>query len=136
MVNFLHISDIHIPNKKGDLWFGVDPCKKMEKLIKLVKKLELNPYFTVITGDVSHTGTIQSYNLAKKYIDELRSLGGPVYPTMGTRDNRQNFSNILLGKTSPQKEPPCYYSRTIEGLHVIAMDSHTPGSHIGSFGEE
>jgi len=25
---------------------------------------------------------------------------------------------------------------TIEGLHVIAMDSHTPGSNTGSFSEE
>ncbi|UCD45018.1 MAG: metallophosphoesterase [Candidatus Bathyarchaeota archaeon] len=135
MVNFLHISDIHIPDKKGDLWFGVDPCKKLEKLIELAKKLELNPSFTVITGDISHTGTIQSYNLAKKYIDEFRSLGGPVYPTMGTHDNRRNFSNILLGRPSPREEPPCHYSRTIEGLHVITMDSHTPGSLTGSFGE-
>jgi len=136
MVNFLHISDIHIPDKQGDLWFGVDPCKKLEKLIELVKKLELNPSFTVITGDISHTGSIQSYNLAKKYINELQSLAGPIYPTMGTRDNRRNFSNILLEKPSSQDEPPCYYSQTIEGLHVIAMDSHTPGSRVGSFSDE
>jgi 3',5'-cyclic AMP phosphodiesterase CpdA len=136
MVNFLHISDIHIPDKQGDLWLGVDPCKKLEKLIELAKKLELNPSFTVITGDISHTGTIQSYTLVKKYVNELQSLGGPVYPTMGTHDNRQNFSNILLEKPSPREEPLCYYSQTREGLHVITMDSHTPGSNIGSFGEE
>jgi 3',5'-cyclic AMP phosphodiesterase CpdA len=136
MVNFLHLSDIHIPEKQGDLWFGVDPCKKLEKLIELVRKLEFNPSFTVITGDISHTGTIKSYNLAKRYIDELRRLAGPIFPTMGTHDNRKNFSNILLEKPSPQHEPPCYYSQTIEGLHVIAMDSHTPGSKMGGFNEE
>jgi 3',5'-cyclic AMP phosphodiesterase CpdA len=136
MVDFLHLSDIHIPDKRGDLWYGVDPCLKLEKLIELLTKLEINPSFTVITGDISHTGTNQSYNLAKKYIDELQSLGGPTYPTMGTHDNRQNFSNILLEKPSPQEEPPCYYSKTMEGLHVIAMDSHTPGSNTGSFVEE
>jgi 3',5'-cyclic AMP phosphodiesterase CpdA len=135
MINLLHLSDIHIPDKQGDLWDGVDPCKKLEKLIELAKKLGINPSFTVITGDISHTGTIQSYNLAKKYIDKIQDLGGLVLPTMGTKDNRQSFSNIILGKPSQQKEPPCYYSKTIEGLHVIAMDSHTPGSHIGSFSE-
>ena len=55
---------------------------------------------------------------------------------MGTKDNRQNFSKIILGKTSHQKESPCYYRETLEGLHIIAMDSHTPGSSTGSFSEE
>jgi len=136
MFNFLHLSDTHIPDKKGDLWYGVDPCLKLEKLIELAKKLELNPSFTVITGDISHTGTIQSYRLAKKYITKIQGLGGIVLPTMGTMDNRKNFSDILLGKPSQHEEPPCYYSKTIEGLHVVAMDSHTPGSHTGSFSEE
>ena len=59
MVNFLHLSDIHIPDKQGDLWDSVDPCIKLEKLIELAQKLELKPSFTVITGDISHTGSIQ-----------------------------------------------------------------------------
>lgn len=132
-INFLHLSDIHIPDKQGDLWDGVDPCKKLTKLIELVKRLELNPSFTVITGDISNTGTKQSYNLAKQYISKIQDLGGPVFPTMGTKDNRTNFRNILLEKTSLHEEPCCYYSNTLEGLRVIAMDSHTPGSHTGSF---
>jgi len=136
MADLLHLADIHIPDKQGDLWDGVDPCIKLEKLIELAKKLEFNPSFTVITGDIAHTGTIQSYNLAKRYIDKIQSLGGSVFPTIGNMDNRENFRNILLGKPSPQEEPFCYYSQTIEGLHVIAMDSHTPGSNTGSFSEE
>ena len=136
MVSFLHISDIHIPDNEGDLWYGVDPCKNLGKLIDLIEKLEIRPSFTVITGDVSHTGTKKSYNLAKKFITKIQNLAGPVFPTMGTHDNRNNFSNILLGKPSSQEEPPCYYSETIEGLHMIMLDSHTPGSQTGSFSEE
>jgi Icc protein len=90
----------------------------------------------VITGDISHTGTNESYKLAKKYINKIQSLGGPVFPIMGNVDIRKNFRNIILGKPSQQEEPSCYYSKTIEGLHVIVMDSHTPDSHTGSFSEE
>ena len=136
IIEILHLSDIHIPDKQGDLWDGVDPCIKLEKLIELAKKLELNPSFTVITGDISHTGTIQSYNLAKKYINKIHSLGGSVLPTMGNMDNMENFRKVLLEKPSPQKEASCDYNQTIEGLHVIVMDSHTPDSHTGSFSEE
>jgi len=130
---FLHLSDIHIPNIKGEIWKGVNPCKKLEKLLEHIKQLELNPSFTVITGDVSNTGTTQSYKLAKKYISKLQDLGGPVFPTMGTKDNRTNFRNIIPKDTVLQGDPYCYYSQTVEGLHIIVMDSHTPGSNTGSF---
>ena len=51
---FLHLSDFHIPNTRGEIWQTVDPCKKLEKLIEHIKQLELNPEFTVITGDISN----------------------------------------------------------------------------------
>jgi len=136
MVNFLHFSDIHIPDKRGDLRYKIDPFQKLDNLIEYAKKLELNPSFTIITGDLSQTGTTQSYKHIKKYISKIQNLGGPVLTTMENCDNRSNFSKILLGKTSHQRESPCYYSKTIEGLHVIAMDSHTPESPMGSFSEK
>jgi hypothetical protein len=47
----LYLSDIHIPDKQGDLWDGVDPCKNLEILIELAKNLGINSAFTVISGD-------------------------------------------------------------------------------------
>ena len=132
-INILHISDTHIPDKRGNIHEGVNPCKKLDKLLDLAQRLDLNPSFSVITGDISNTGTEKSYNLAKKYIAQLQDLGGPVFLTMGTKDNRTNFRKILLETVSLREEPYCYYSESIEGLHLIAMDSHTVGSHIGSF---
>ena len=133
MVNFLHISDLHILNKQGELRKGIDPCKKLEKLICLTRDLELNPSFSIISGDLSHGGTVQSYELVKKYISELESLGGPVIPAVGTRDNRDNFRRILLGKPSPQKDAPCYYSRSLEGFHIVILDSQTHDWDTGAF---
>jgi 3',5'-cyclic AMP phosphodiesterase CpdA len=136
MVNFLHFSDFHIPDKRGDLRDTIDPFQKLDNIIDYAKQLELNPAFTIITGDLSDTGTPQSYKHVKEFISKIQDLGGPVIPTMGTRDRRTNFSKILLGKPSQQREPPCYYSKTIEGIHVIAMDSRTPRSKMGSFSEK
>jgi 3',5'-cyclic AMP phosphodiesterase CpdA len=136
MLNFLHLSDIHIPDKRGDLWYGVNPFDKLDKLIKNIIKLELNPSYTIITGDISHTGTPLSYNNVKQYFKKITELGGPVYPTMGTHDNRKNFKQILLEETPKKQEPQCYYSKTIKGIHIIAMDSHTPNSVTGSFSPE
>jgi 3',5'-cyclic AMP phosphodiesterase CpdA len=136
LITFLHLSDIHIPDQQGDLWDGVDICRKLDTLIELAEKLDLHPSFTVITGDISHTGTERSYHLAKRYIMKIQSLGGPVVPLMGNMDNRTLFRNILLEDPSPHDDLYCYSSNTIEGLHLLAMDSHTPGSSVGSFSEE
>ena len=132
-IEFLHLSDIHIPDTRGEIWKTVDPCKKLEKLIEHIKQLELKPKFTVITGDISNTGTNQSYKLAEKYISDISDLGGPVFPTMGTKDDRANFREILLRNISLPDDEYCYYSYTTDMLQVIIMDSHTPGSNIGSF---
>jgi 3',5'-cyclic AMP phosphodiesterase CpdA len=136
LITFLHLSDIHIPDQQGDKWDGVDICRKLDTLIALAEQLGINPSFTVITGDISHTGTERSYHLAKRYIRKIQNLGGPVIPVIGNMDNRTNFSNILCEKPSPQDDSPCYYSHTVEGFHVIAMDSNTPGSPVGSFSED
>ena len=131
MITFLHLSDLHIPDQQSDLWDGVDVCRKLETLIELAEKLDLHPSFTVITGDLSHTGTERSYHLAKIFLMKIKSLGGPVIPLMENMDDRTYFRNILL-----EKHARCYSSHTIERLHVIAMDSHTQVFSVGSFSEE
>ena len=136
MVNFLHFSDFHIPDKPGDYRNNTDLFQKLDNLIEHTQKLQLNPSFTIITGDLSHTGTTQSYKHVKKIIKKLENLGGPVFPTTGNKDNPSNFTKILLEKPSHQKDSPCYYSKTIEGIHVIALDSRTPGSNMGLLGEK
>ena len=52
----------------------------------------------------------------------------------GNIDKKKNFKNIILENPSTV-ESSCYYSGTIEDLHFIAMDSHTPDSNMGCFGE-
>lgn len=99
---------------------GVNLCLKLETLIKLADKLDLHPSVTVIIGDISHTGTEHNYNLAKRYITKIQSLGSPAVHIMGHMDNRKNFSNILFEDLSPQDKHTCYYSQTIEEIHVSA----------------
>jgi 3',5'-cyclic AMP phosphodiesterase CpdA len=136
LTSFLHLSDLHIPDQPGDLWDQVDCCQKLDALIELATTLDFQPSFTIITGDISHTGTKRSYQLAKRYIRKIQNLGGPVFPVMGNRDNRINFRQILLENASAQDAAHCYYSQTIAGIHVIGLDSHSPESTVGSFSDE
>ena len=35
-INILHISDTHIPDKRGNIHEGVNPCKKLDKLTEYI----------------------------------------------------------------------------------------------------
>ncbi len=65
MINFLHLSDFHIPDKRGDKRDNIDPFKKLDNLLDYARKLDLKPAYTIITGDLSDTGTPQSYKHVK-----------------------------------------------------------------------
>jgi 3',5'-cyclic AMP phosphodiesterase CpdA len=109
-----------------------DPCKKVEKVIEIAEEMGVTPAFSIITGDISQNGSETGYSIAKEYISRIEALGGPVLPAVGNVDGRRNFRRILLGELN-HDDGPCYYSRTIDGLHVIILDSQNPGSEKGSF---
>lgn len=136
MTTFLHLSDLHIPDHPGELWDGVDLCRKLDALIELASKLDFRPAFTIITGDLSHTGTLGSYQLVKQYLAKIQKLGGPVFPLIGNMDHRANFRHNLLQDLSLPHSTHCYYSQTIDGLHVIGMDSQSSDFSTGCFGKD
>jgi 3',5'-cyclic AMP phosphodiesterase CpdA len=133
MVNFLHFSDFHIQKSRGDLKFGVDPCQSLERVIEAAREMDVGPAFSIITGDISQDGTEAGYTIAMEYIREIEALGGPVLPAVGSVDGRENFRRFLLGG---EGDDPCFYSRSLGGLHVVILDSQTSGGNQGSFGAE
>jgi 3',5'-cyclic AMP phosphodiesterase CpdA len=133
MINFLHFSDFHIQKRRGDLKFGVDPCLGLERAIEAAREMDVGPAFSIVTGDISQDGSEEGYGIAREYIREIEALGGPVFPAVGNVDGRGNFRRLLLGG---EGDGPCFYSRTVEGIHVVILDSQTPGGNRGSFGDE
>ena len=132
MVNFLHFSDFHIQKRRGILKEGVDPCLKLERVIEVAREMDVRPDFSNITGDISQDGSEEGYAIVKEYIREIEAFGGPVLPAVGNVDGGENFRRLLLGGSG---DGPCFYSRTLGGLHVVVLDSQTPGENTGSFGD-
>jgi len=131
MITFLHFSDFHIQERKGILKEGVDPWLKLEKVIEVARELNVKPAFSIVTGDIAQNGSEEGYVLAKEFIREIEALGGPVIPAVGNVDRRENFRKNMLEGAG---EGPCFYSQTVGGLHVVILDSQTPGADTGSFG--
>jgi len=108
-----------------------NPCNKIEKIIQLAKDTGVKPAFSIITGDISQNGSTSGYKIAQEYISQIESLGGPVLPVMGNVDNRTRFRENLLREKNGG-ETPCYYSKTIDGVRVMVLDSQNPGKEIGA----
>lgn len=132
LITFLHFSDFHLLPERGMLRDGIDPCKKVERIIDIAGEMDVKPAFSIITGDISQNGSKTGYEIAREYISQIEALGGPVLPAVGNVDVRRNFRRILLGEPD-HDDVPCNYNRTIGGLHVIILDSQAPGSEMGSF---
>lgn len=71
MFSFLHISDLHIPSSEMESSHGVSPCQRLDHVIDSIDKLEYPPSFAIITGDLSTEGTVEGYELVRRYTERL-----------------------------------------------------------------
>jgi 3',5'-cyclic AMP phosphodiesterase CpdA len=132
---FLQLSDLHLA-PSGQLVVGIDPMRQMQGMLARIKQLDVSPTFIVVSGDLTENGSAESYEVVN---GALRDLGGesmdiPVLLGLGNHDDRTTFRRVILGEESSDDREPYCYSRLIDGLRVIMLDSLIPGHPSGSLG--
>jgi 3',5'-cyclic AMP phosphodiesterase CpdA len=130
MFSFLHISDLHIPSSEMETSHGVSPCQRLDHVIDSIDKLEYPPSFAIITGDLSTEGTVEGYELVRRYTERLNEKRVRTILAMGNHDDRENYRQVF--QTRPSMEP-IYYTEEYGELRIIVMDSLYPGSQGGHF---
>jgi 3',5'-cyclic AMP phosphodiesterase CpdA len=130
MFSFLHISDLHMLTSETETSHGISPCKRLEHVIDSIDSLEYPPSFAIITGDLSQGGTIEGYELVRRYTERLNEKGIRTMLAMGNNDNRENFRRVFRKRPSRK---PVYYTEEYRELRIIILDSLNPGSHGGRF---
>jgi len=106
MFSFLHISDLHIPSSETETSHGVSPCQRLEHVIDSIDKLEYPPSFAIITGDLSTEGTVEGYELVRRYTKRLIKKSVRTILAMGNHDDRENYRRVF--QTRPSREPIYY----------------------------
>lgn len=113
------ISDTHLGFYKSNQAF--------KEFLKEVKAFPFKPNLFINTGDVAELGTTHYF---KVYKNGMESFKAPFLTTIGNHDTRWN----PLGKKDFQKIiGPLYYSKNIDGIHWIFLDStleRQPFGHI------
>jgi 3',5'-cyclic-AMP phosphodiesterase len=134
-ITFLHLTDLHLA-PPGQLVVGIDPIRKMRGVLARIKQLDVSPTFIVVSGDLTENGSAESYDVVKRVLKELEgeNRDTPVLLGLGNHDDRTTFRRVVLGEEIPEDLEPYCYSRMIEGLRVIMLDSLIPGYPSGLLG--
>lgn len=127
LMRIIHISDIHLPNNRGDLVYGKDPYLTVEKALMEIKNLNPEPDLVVLGGDLLNDGTNGNYSVAK---DIFEKHNVPISAAvLGNHDDLYSFI-----KNPPFKLPENYngyYSFCYDNYHFIMLFSATTGRGYG-----
>lgn len=123
------ISDLHISAGAG-LTCGVAPmADNLRRTVAHINALELQPDLVLITGDITHDGTLEQAEIAEEILAGLRM---PFYVIGGNHDDRGTLWQVFGGGAVPSRHGD-FLSYVVEGheLALIGLDSVQTGESGG-----
>ena len=86
-------SDTHIidPSRRSRK-VAINRINNLENCVSNILKLETKPHALIHTGEVSHNGLLEEYQL---FLNVIKKLNIPIFYTLGNRDNRKNLTSIF-----------------------------------------
>lgn len=132
-VTFLHLTDLHISNPgKPEPHAFADTAAVLTEVLQMARAIEPRPSFVMVSGDVANNADPAAYA-------ELKRLWGdfdlPTLFALGNHDSREGFYREWLGR-GEDLGAPYAHAQVIDGVHVIVLDSSTPGQIRGSIEPE
>jgi 3',5'-cyclic AMP phosphodiesterase CpdA len=106
--------------------------RQVRSVLARIERLEVAPAFIVVSGDLTEDGSAASYEVVNEVMSELGRGDTPVLLALGNHDDRVMFRRVVLGEERSDDPGPYCYSRLIDELRVIVLDSTIPGHPSGS----
>lgn len=131
-ITFVHLTDLHIGDPETDDHLFSDTRETLDSILRLVGGIEPRPRFLVASGDLSNRGDAQSYAHLK---DAMAALDLPIIYALGNHDTREGFYRGMVGREH-DLEAPYFHELVVDGIHIITLDSSTPGYIGGSIEPE
>ena len=119
--SFIQISDSHIDDDK--LVMGVDSQANLGAIVSVISQKNYDAL--LISGDLAHNGTLESYKILQKILDPIET---EIYVLPGNHDNLSNLSQVF------NKSYLCNF--TIDSWEVITIDSVQAGKVSGRLSDE
>ena len=119
--SFIQISDSHIDDDK--LVMGVDSQANLGAIVSVISQKNYDAL--LISGDLAHNGTLESYQILQKILDPIEA---EIYVLPGNHDDLSNLSQVF------NKSYLCNF--TIDCWEVITIDSVQAGKVSGRLSDE
>jgi 3',5'-cyclic-AMP phosphodiesterase len=130
---FIHLTDLHIgtPNVADPHLFS-DTDATLSTILDMVARIDPKPSFIVASGDLTNKGDVTSFRHLRRIMDRVDV---PVVYALGNHDTRPGFYEGMLER-SEELDTPFFHDQVIDGIHVITLDSSTPGQIGGTIEPE
>lgn len=130
-VTFVHLTDLHIGDPAEDDHLFSDTRSTLAEIVRLVGTIQPKPSFVVASGDLSNRGDAESYGVLGEL---MAALDMPVVYALGNHDTREGFYRGMFGRET-DLAAPYDHDTVIDGIHIVTIDSSTPGFIGGSIDE-
>ena len=110
--SFIQISDSHIDD--DNLVMGVDSQANLESIINMISQKN-NYDALLISGDLAHNGTLESYQKLQKIIDPIKTK---IYVLPGNHDDLSNLYTIFKQSFLCNFYIGCWEVVTIDSVQV------------------
>jgi Icc protein len=127
-VTFVHLTDLHIGDPANDSHLFSDTRETLRDILRQVATITPRPSFIIASGDLANAGDAASYAQLREI---MAQSGLPVLYALGNHDTREGFYRGMLGRDA-DLDAPYFHDHVIAGVHIITLDSSTPGFIGGS----
>ena len=129
-MSLLHLSDTHLLGGDRSLFGVLATEKKLDEVFHRVSNSGHDITAIVITGDLVDLGEPEAYEKLAGIVNPwAKTLDAEVVWVMGNHDDRQAFSEVLMGQAASLEPQDRVYEW--QGLRLIALDTSVPGFHHG-----
>lgn len=130
---FIHITDLHVGNPAvADDHLFSDTAATLARVLELIGSMDQAPKFIIASGDLTNRGDADSYRQLRAI---MSATDLPVIYALGNHDTRPGFYEGMLDR-SADLDLPYDHEQVIEGVHIITLDTTTPGQIGGSIEPE
>lgn len=126
---FIHLTDLHVGDPAVvDTHLFSDTSATLARILELVGTISPRPSFIVASGDLTNRGDADSYRQLKAL---MAATDLPVIYALGNHDTREGFYRGMLDHDR-DLDAPFDHERVIDGVHIITLDTSTPGQIGGT----
>ena len=96
-LTLLHLTDIHMADPSGPTWWDQDAGANLQSVVDTVSNMTVEVAAIIVSGDLVNQPSVANYEAYNQASESLRSMGAPVFLSLGNHDDRSLFRQCVLG---------------------------------------